>query len=84
MNKQYFLKYCQTENIQIVGMSATIGNLHEIAQFLQADVFQRQFRPVELAEYVKLGNMLHKIQWGSEGVEVVPDRELVYDVSALH
>ncbi|XP_075972515.1 mutagen-sensitive 301 isoform X2 [Anticarsia gemmatalis] len=69
------------QDIQIVGMSATIGNLHEIAQFLRAEVFQRQFRPVELAEYVKLGNMLHRIQWG-EGVEVVPDRELTYDYSA--
>lgn len=70
------------QNIQIVGMSATIGNLHDIAKFLNADVFQRQFRPVELAEYVKLGNMLYKIQWTAEGVEVVPDRDLAYDYSA--
>ncbi|CAB3241306.1 unnamed protein product [Arctia plantaginis] len=70
------------QDIQIVGMSATIGNLHEIAKFLRADVFQRQFRPVELVEYVKLGNMLHRIQWGEAGVEVIPDRELVYDYSA--
>ncbi|XP_050561559.1 helicase POLQ-like [Spodoptera frugiperda] len=70
------------KDIQIVGMSATIGNLHEIAQFLRADVFQRQFRPVELTEYVKLGDMLHKIVWGSEGVEIVPDRALSYNYSA--
>lgn len=62
-------------------MSATIGNLHEIAQFLQADVFKREFRPVELTEYVKLGDMLHKIVWGPDGVEIVPERELAFDVS---
>ncbi|KAH9633918.1 hypothetical protein HF086_009731 [Spodoptera exigua] len=70
------------KDIQIVGMSATIGNLHEIAQFLRADVFQREFRPVELTEYVKLGDMLHKIVWGPEGVEIVPDRALSYNYSA--
>ncbi|CAH0629156.1 unnamed protein product [Chrysodeixis includens] len=70
------------KDIQIVGMSATIGNLHEIAQFLRADVFKREFRPVELTEYVKLGDMLHKIVWGADGVEVVPERELAFDYSA--
>ncbi|KAG6447834.1 helicase POLQ-like isoform X2 [Manduca sexta] len=67
------------EPIQIVGMSATIGNLDEIAKFLKAEVYERQFRPVQLTEYVKLGGMLHRIQWRESGMELVPDRELVYD-----
>ncbi|XP_053599806.1 helicase POLQ-like [Plodia interpunctella] len=65
------------KGIQIVGMSATIGNLPEVAKFLRADVFQRQFRPVELTEYVKLGDMLYKIVWGDE-MELVPERQLAY------
>ncbi|XP_059061206.1 helicase POLQ-like [Achroia grisella] len=73
-------------DIQIVGMSATIGNLPEIARFLDADVFERQFRPVELTEYVKLGDVLHRIVWkdghGEDAFEIVPERTLAYDYSA--
>ncbi|KAL5282099.1 HELQ family protein [Megaselia abdita] len=44
------------DEIQIVGMSATIGNLRDLSQFLNADVYTRNFRPVELKEFIKCGN----------------------------
>jgi len=37
-------------------MSATIGNIKEIAQFLNADTYSQNFRPVEIIEYVKCEN----------------------------
>lgn len=48
--------YLFLDEIQIVGMSATIGNLPDLSQFLNADVYTRNFRPVELKEYLKCGN----------------------------
>jgi len=47
--------------IQIVGMSATIENKHEISQFLDADLYVRNFRPVELTEYIKFGKELYRV-----------------------
>lgn len=48
-------------HIQVIGMSATISNLHEVARFLKADVYTRDFRPVELKEYLKIGTDLFSI-----------------------
>ncbi|XP_039746296.1 helicase POLQ-like isoform X2 [Pararge aegeria] len=70
------------QGIQIVGMSATIGNLPDIARFLNADVYEKQFRPVELTEYVKLGDMLHRIVWDGGAMEIFPERQLAFDYSA--
>ncbi|CAB3374017.1 Hypothetical predicted protein [Cloeon dipterum] len=41
---------------QIVGMSATIGNLTEVASFLRAEVYSKEFRPVVLHEFLKVNN----------------------------
>ncbi|KAM0724825.1 Helicase POLQ-like [Formica fusca] len=45
-----------SDTIRLIGMSATIGNLKEIAQFLNADTYSQNFRPVEITEYVKCEN----------------------------
>jgi len=37
-------------------MSATLPNLREIALWLDAFLFVTQYRPVEIKEYIKIGN----------------------------
>ncbi|KAH8402825.1 hypothetical protein KR222_001892, partial [Zaprionus bogoriensis] len=71
-------------NIQIVGMSATIGNLHEISTFLNADVYRRGFRPVELNEYIKCGKDLLHINATGQTIEEIfaPSRSVNFNYSA--
>ncbi|XP_068082921.1 helicase POLQ-like [Anabrus simplex] len=53
------------EKIHIIGMSATIGNLHEIAIFLHAEIYTQDFRPVELKEYIKCEDSMWAINWNA-------------------
>ncbi|XP_011645819.1 helicase POLQ-like [Pogonomyrmex barbatus] len=53
-------------DIRLIGMSATIGNLKEIAQFLNADTYTQNFRPVKIMEYVKCENYTWVVNLNSE------------------
>nr|XP_023023772.1 helicase POLQ-like [Leptinotarsa decemlineata] len=65
-------------NTQIIGMSATIGNLPDICKFLDADVYTKNFRPVELTEYVKVDNEIAKINWNySKEEELLIDNKKI-------
>ncbi|KAM3939107.1 helicase POLQ-like [Leptodactylus fuscus] len=50
-----------SENTQIIGMSATLNNVDELQQFLKADYYTDNFRPVELKEYVKLKDSIYEV-----------------------
>lgn len=52
-------------------MSATIGNLSEISDFLKADVYTRGFRPVELKEYIKCGRDILEINLQGKTLEEI-------------
>lgn len=65
-------------------MSATIGNLPEIASFLDAKTFTGDFRPVELKEYIKCGQTIYQIKRDLIGTDKLPlciDRTLASNVS---
>ncbi|XP_014605340.1 PREDICTED: helicase POLQ-like isoform X2 [Polistes canadensis] len=63
------------ENIHIVGMSATIGNLEEVAQFLNAELYTGTFRPIHIQEYVKCQDAMWLIDLHKE--EVLTDMKKV-------
>ncbi|GAB4837362.1 hypothetical protein Ancab_002239 [Ancistrocladus abbreviatus] len=45
--------------LQIVGMSATMPNVAAVADWLHAALYQTEFRPVPLEEYIKVGNTIY-------------------------
>ncbi|XP_066259214.1 helicase POLQ-like [Euwallacea similis] len=65
-------------NLHIVGMSATIGNIQEVAKFLKAEVYSQDFRPVELTEYVKCENQIAKVNWSYTN-----EKDLLVDIKKV-
>ncbi|KAK6927419.1 DNA polymerase theta-like, helix-turn-helix domain [Dillenia turbinata] len=45
--------------LQIVGMSATMPNVAAVADWLHAALYQTDFRPVPLEEFIKVGNTIY-------------------------
>lgn len=71
------------ESIHIVGMSATIGNLTEIAKFLKADLYTQNFRPVQLKEYVKCDDKIWLVNLQEENI-FTDEKKINYSVSIFH
>ncbi|KAK9884457.1 hypothetical protein WA026_007300 [Henosepilachna vigintioctopunctata] len=63
--------------VQIIGMSATIGNLEDICTFLNAEKYTKNFRPVELTEYIKCGPQITKIDLKAEEDQMLSTERIV-------
>ncbi|KAL6727393.1 hypothetical protein Aduo_009273 [Ancylostoma duodenale] len=64
--EQMLCKYLTKGFGQIIGMSATLSNIDELAGFLRAYVFSTTFRPVELHEFVRIGQTMWKVTSSGE------------------
>ena len=51
----------------MVGMSATVGNINELAEFLGAETYENNFRPVHLIKYAMVGRVILRCQHEFEG-----------------
>ncbi|KAI9551698.1 hypothetical protein GHT06_022034 [Daphnia sinensis] len=52
---------------RLVAMSATIGNIDELSNFLKAEIYTEDFRPVQLREFIKTGDQILEIDKRQRG-----------------
>ncbi|XP_073093467.1 helicase POLQ-like isoform X5 [Manis javanica] len=55
-----------SKTTQIIGMSATLNNVEDLQEFLQAEYYTSQFRPVELKEYLKINSSIYEVDSKAE------------------
>ncbi|XP_045392646.1 helicase POLQ-like isoform X1 [Lemur catta] len=55
-----------SKTTQIIGMSATLNNVEDLQEFLQAEYYSSQFRPVELKEYLKINDTIYEVDSKAE------------------
>ncbi|CAI2349043.1 unnamed protein product [Caenorhabditis sp. 36 PRJEB53466] len=59
--EQLLAKFLFKGSGQIVGMSATLPNIDDLKSAMRAFVYSTNFRPVELTEFVKIGQVMHQV-----------------------
>ncbi|XP_037386278.1 helicase POLQ-like isoform X2 [Talpa occidentalis] len=55
-----------SKTTQVIGMSATLNNVEDLQEFLQAEYYTSQFRPVELKEYLKISDSIYEVDSKAE------------------
>lgn len=70
-------------DLQIIGMSATLPNLPELASWLDAQLFQTDYRPVPLEEMIKIGNEIKSVP-DLQVIRTVDDLKIKWGADSSH
>ena len=73
----------QRGHIQIVGLSATMGNVRQLSDWLAAELYLSDFRPVPLLEHVVAGNQIIQLSKDGKLIEEKPF-PLVKSSTSIH
>ncbi|CAF4907602.1 unnamed protein product [Rotaria sp. Silwood1] len=75
-----------TPQLQIIGMSATLANIDDLLKFLDAQFYEERFRPVELEEYVKVNDIVYKIDRNNsnDNNQLIEHRRLDFKYTKQH
>ncbi|KAL7982128.1 hypothetical protein Chor_001185 [Crotalus horridus] len=66
-----------SKTTQIIGMSATLRNVEDLQQFLKAEFYTSNFRPVELKEYIKIQDRIYELDSKAEnGLKLSPLKKI--------
>ena len=74
-------KEAQPIDVQVVGMSATLPNLKQLADWLDAQLFESDFRPIPLKEMIKIGNEIKEVVRSAD--KDVPDLNFIRTTEEL-
>ncbi|MCD6448718.1 MAG: DEAD/DEAH box helicase [Thermoplasmata archaeon] len=75
-------KFMLMNPVQVIALSATIKNAHELAEWLNATLIQSDWRPVPLKEGVLFGRKIYFIDGSTKEIENPKLEGLVEDVLA--
>ena len=74
--------YVAGDSVQIIGMSATLPNLGDLSNWLKAELYTTDFRPVPLTELIKVDRTLLDVNFKPVGV-VSPSINLPQDTDNI-
>ena len=71
----------ESDQIQIIGMSATLPNLDEICEWMNATIYMTDYRPVSINEFIKVRDKIFKAKDFVNGVynQPVQGLEMIID-----
>lgn len=78
------VKFILKEKVQIIGMSATLPNIADLANWLDATLYTTTYRPVSLKTFVCMDNIMYAVQSREVSPPTLPPPQPIPQTVPLH